>query len=77
MSYLREYICDSIFRFSYNKDKLNVVNYLKINYMENTKISLNYSGGNLVVKGNNLRIKKLLDEELLIVGDIENIEIKE
>lgn len=77
MSYIREYISDNVFRFYYNKNKLNVVNYLKINYMEDNKISLNYSEGNLVIKGSNLRIKKLLDEELLIIGNIENIEIKE
>lgn len=77
MSYLRDYINDNEFRFSYKKDYLNIVNYIKINYLEDTKISLNTSSGVVVVKGENLRIRKLLDDEILIGGNIQNIEIKE
>ena len=77
MSYLRNYIEDNNFRFSYIDNQLDIINYLRINYMEDSKISLNYKEGNIVIKGNNLRIKKLLDDEILIVGDIENIEFKD
>lgn len=77
MSYLRSYIEDTDFRFTYFNNQLDIVNYLKINYLEDSKISLNYKNGNIVIKGSNLRIKKLLDDELLIVGNIENIEFKD
>lgn len=77
MSYLRTYIEDNNFRFSYIGNQLDVINYLRINYMEDSKVSLHYKEGNIVIKGNNLRIKKLLDDEILIVGDIENIEFKD
>jgi len=77
MSYLRDYINDNDFRFSYQKDYLNIINYLKINYLEDSKISLNIPGGVIVIKGEKLRIRKLLDNEILIGGNIQNIEIKE
>lgn len=77
MSYLKNYIEDNNFRFSYINNQLDINNYLKINYMEDSKISLNYKEGNIVIKGNNLRIKKLLDYEILIIGNIENIEFKD
>ena len=77
MSILREYIEDNKFRFSFVNNQLDIINYLRINYLEENKISLHYKDGNLVIKGNNLRIKKLLDDEILIVGDIENIKFKD
>ena len=77
MSYLRDYIVDKTFRFTYTENKLNIINYIEINYMEDSKISLLYSQGIFVVKGENLRIQKLLDNEILVVGKIENIEFKD
>ena len=77
MSYLRNYIEDNDFKFSYYNNQLDIINYLKINYLEDSKISLKYQNGNVVIKGENLRIKKLLDDELLIVGNIGNIEFKD
>ncbi len=77
MSYLRDYIVDKNFRFTYTENKLNIINYIEINYMEDSKISLLYSQGIFVVKGENLRIQKLLDNEILVVGKIENIEFKD
>lgn len=77
MSYLRDYIVDKAFRFTYTENKLNIINYIEINYMEDSKISLLYSQGIFVVKGENLRIQKLLDNEILVVGKIENIEFKD
>ena len=77
MSYLRDYIVDKTFRFTYTENKLDIINYIEINYMEDSKISLLYSQGIFVVKGENLRIQKLLDNEILVVGKIENIEFKD
>lgn len=77
MSYLRNYVSDSEFRMFYKKNYLNVVNYLRINYMEDSKISLGIPGGGIIVKGENLRVCKLLDDEILIGGSIQNIEFRE
>lgn len=76
MSYLKRYIKDDEFRFTFVGRGLDVVNYSRINYMEDNKISLSYENGTFIVKGDNLRIQKLLDDEILIVGNIQNIELK-
>ena len=76
MSRLLEYIQDNAFRITYLNSRLNVVNYTKINYLEDQKISVSYKDGILVIKGQDLRIQKLLDNEILVVGKIENIEFK-
>ncbi len=77
MSFLRDYILDEEFQILYLKEAVNIKNYLKINYMERERVSLTYSKGNVIVYGKNLRIKKLLDSEILIEGNIETIELKQ
>lgn len=70
------YINDIDFQIIYINNELDIVNYEKINYMEDEKISLSHKGGTVVIKGNNLRVKKLLDDEIVIIGNFENIELR-
>lgn len=77
MSFLRNYILDEEFQIQYFRQQVNIKNYIKINYMENERVSLTYSNGIVVIYGKNLRIKKLLDNEILIDGRIETIELKQ
>ena len=73
---IMRYINDVDFQIVYINDELNVVNYEKINYMEDEKISLTHRNGVVVIKGKNLRVKKLLDNEIIVVGNFENIELR-
>lgn len=73
---IMRYINDTDFQIVYINRELNVVNYDKINYMEDEKISLSYQEGTIVITGENLRVKKLLDNEIVIIGDIKNIEFR-
>lgn len=70
------YINDNNFKIIYTANTLNVVNYEKINYMEDNKISLFIMNQNIVISGKDLRVKKLLDNEILVVGDFLAIEFK-
>lgn len=45
-----------------------------IEYTQNT-IRINTKSGNFKITGENLEIKTILSEEIVIVGNIENIEI--
>lgn len=76
MSFLTNYIFDDDFEIHYTKGKLNIVNYIKINYMEREKISVSNKEGSVVVNGKNLRIQKLLDNEILISGTFDTVEWK-
>ena len=73
---IMRYINDTDFQIVYINNELNIVNYDRINYMEDEKISLSYQKGTIVVIGKKLRVKKLLDNEILIVGDISNIDFR-
>ena len=73
---LRNYILETDFRINYIKDKLNIVNYECIDHFSDEKVIIRYSGGLVVIKGENLIISKLLNDEILILGKIKNIELK-
>ncbi|MBQ7105035.1 MAG: YabP/YqfC family sporulation protein [Bacilli bacterium] len=75
MSGIINYIRDNEFRINIYENKVNIVNYIDLLSMEEERISLTSSIGRVIIKGNNLSVKKLLNKELLIVGKINNIEI--
>ena len=71
---IRHFINDTSFQILYINDSLNIINYTNINYMKDDKISLNYYSKKILIKGNNLSVKKLLESEILISGSILSIE---
>lgn len=72
---LRNYILENDFRINYIKNKLNIINYEYIDHFSDDKVMIRYSEGVLVIKGENLIISKLLDDEILISGIIKTIEL--
>ena len=58
------------------KNNVDILNYLEIDHFDDTKIIVRYKDGSLIIKGENLIISKLLDDELLINGKIKNVEFK-
>lgn len=73
---IMRYINDTDFQIVYINNKLNIINYEKINYMLDNKISLTIKDKIILIEGNNLRVKKLLDNEIIITGDINNVLFK-
>ena len=73
---LRNYILENEFKISIVKNNVDILNYLEIDHFDDTKIIVRYKDGSLIIKGENLIISKLLDDELLINGKIKNIEFK-
>ena len=74
---IKEYVLDYEFSVNLYKDKVNVVNYIDIIAIEKTRISLTFKDGVLVIKGYNLLLKKMLDNEVLICGSIKSLELGE
>ncbi len=70
------YITNNNFKLVYTTNTLDIVNYEKINYMEDNKISLSIENQTIVINGKDLRVKKMLDDEIMIVGSILTIEFK-
>lgn len=73
---LMTYIDDKEFKLTFLRNRLNIVYYKEIITVEQTRISISYDQGTIVVHGKNLTINKLLEQELLITGEIETIELR-
>lgn len=72
---IKDYINDKEFRMTMFIDRIHIINYLKIISLEETRISFLTSKGRVIIKGNNLTLNKLLDDEVLISGNVTNIEV--
>ncbi len=72
---LKTYIDSHEFRVLYLDGRVNIVNYVEILFMDDKRISISYRSGILVVKGDDLILSKLLDNEILIEGQIKSINI--
>lgn len=72
---IHEFIVDNSFKFNFSNNALDIINYIKINYMDIDKISIKTDIGNLVISGTSLVVKKMLDSEVLITGNINKLEI--
>ncbi len=72
---LREYVLETNFKIYIEQNKIDIVNYDSIESVTNNKISLKYNNKLLNIIGNDLVIKKLLNDEILIEGKLKNIEL--
>lgn len=72
---INNYINDNNFKLSLYKNKLNIVNYKKLLSLEENYISVLLEKKKIIIKGSNLLLIKILDNELLIKGNIKNIEV--
>lgn len=70
-----EYVRDGEFRFTIYNNKIHIVNYKKILSLESDRISFISDVNRVVIKGNNLVLNKLLEEEILIIGNIISVEV--
>lgn len=72
---IKDYINDKEFRMTMFIDRIDIINYKKILSLEDERISFLTSKGRIIIKGNNLCLNKLLDDEILISGNVLNIEV--
>lgn len=70
------YIDSKQIQITINNNQINVINYVSILSFEDDYISLGGKDKTVVIKGNNLIITKLLNNELLIEGDYKEIEFR-
>ena len=72
----RNYLLDEMFNMRVLKNKINICNYETIGYLDNDLIIINYDSGEIKIKGENLVVSKLMNDEILISGNIKNIEMR-
>ena len=69
------YIKDNKFKIVYVNNSLDVINYDKILEVESEVIRIIKENKVIEIKGNDLKLSKLLDNEILITGIINKIEM--
>lgn len=67
------YINDRSIKIISSNNYVNITNYNKILDFNSNNIDIELNNYNLLIKGNNLVINKMYDNELLIKGKIESI----
>lgn len=72
---LKNFIEDSDFSISIYKNKINIINYKKIVSLSSNDVSVILDDSKIKITGKNLSLMKLLDQEILIVGNINKIEV--
>ena len=65
---IRNYVIEQEFEIRIINNKVDVINYKDIGHFDSNKVIINYSDGSVVIKGNNLVVSKLMNDEILIGG---------
>lgn len=73
---IRSFLLEDDFEIRIYKNKVNIVNYDSIGHFDSNKIMIYYRDGTIIIKGENLVVSKLLNDEILITGIIQNIELR-
>ena len=70
---LDEYINDKKYSMIYKYEKLDIINYTEIIDFSSMKISIRYKDKIYHIEGENLVISKMMEDEILITGNISRI----
>ena len=73
---IRRYIMENDTKITIVNNKINITNYIDIGHFDNNKIIVKLNNKNIIIKGENLVVSKLLDSEILITGEFYNIEFR-
>lgn len=73
---LRNYMLENEFEVRVFKNKVDIVNYKDVGHFDSNSVVINYCDGSLIVKGINLVVSKLMNDEILICGEIKGLELR-
>lgn len=69
------YLCDKEYKIIIKNNKINIINYDEIIDFSLSKISVKYDKKIVTIEGTNLVISKMVDDEVMITGNISLIRI--
>lgn len=72
---LNNYIEDKKFKLIYEDNLIDIINYTRLITIEDNYISLYINNKKIIIKGKKLILKKLLDNELLLNGEVTSLEV--
>lgn len=70
------YVNDRQFSIIYKNNRLNIVNYTEIIDFSSSLISVRHMDYIYYIEGNNLVVSRMMEDEILITGNISNIVFK-
>jgi len=73
---INNYVNDKKFSIIYKNNNLNIINYSEITGFTDTEISIRYNDELYYIEGNELVISKMIDNEILITGNISSVFFK-
>ena len=73
--YIDKYLLDKTYSITIKNNSINIINYKEIEDFSNTKIIIKHDKGKTIISGTNLVVSKMMNDELLILGQIKNIEV--
>ena len=74
---LREYIDSKELKITILENRVNIINYDKLRDISEKEILLTKGNKKIKVLGKNLKLNKLIENEILILGFIEKVEFYE
>lgn len=73
---IRSYILEEETKITIFKNKINIVNYKDIGHFDSNKIVIKFDNKEVLIKGSDLVVSKLMNDEILITGNFNNIEFR-
>ena len=73
---IRSYILENDLKITILNNKINIVNYKDIGHFDSNKVIVKIQDGQIVIKGSELVVSKLLSSEILITGIFYSIEFR-
>lgn len=73
---IKSYILEEEFKLIFLNNKVNINNYTSIGHFDSNRVIVKYDKGEVLIKGNDLVVSKLMNDEILIEGSINNIEFR-
>lgn len=73
---IRSYILEDDLKLTIVNNKINIVNYKDIGHFDSNKIIIKIENGQIIIKGDNLVVSKLMSDEILITGEFYSIEFR-
>lgn len=73
---IRSYIFENDTKILILNNKINITNYTDIGHFDSEKIIVKLKDKNIIIKGSNLVVSKLVNDEILITGNFNNIEFR-
>lgn len=70
------YLTDKKYVITYEENQVNVNNYIEILDFSPAVVSIKHNKGITKIKGKDLVVSKMLDNEVLIIGNIKQIDLK-